>query len=97
MVVLWSVAYGGLTGFTVAFLKSSNDVSDGKILFVNAVAFLGGLSSLAILGSRLDWLGSKPALGFAFAAWGGVLVGWQLLAGVEFCPPACRSSSPCNS
>ncbi len=81
MVVAWSVAYGGLTGFTVAFLKSSSDLSAGKILFVSAVAFLGGLSSLWLLGSRLDRLGSKPVLNFAFAAWGGVLAGWMLLAG----------------
>lgn len=81
MVVMWSVAYGGLTGFTVAFLKSSNNLSAGTILFVSAVAFLGGLSSLWFLGSRLDHLGSKPVLGFAFAGWGGVLAGWTLLAG----------------
>jgi hypothetical protein len=78
---MWSLAYGGLTGFTVAFLKSGNDLSDGSILFVNAVAFLGGLSSLGLLRSRLDRMGSKPVLGFAFAAWVGVLAGWMLLAG----------------
>jgi MFS family permease len=81
MVVMWSVAYGGLTGFTVAFLKSNADLSAGKILFVSAVAYLGGLSSLWLLGSRLDRMGSKPVLGFAFAAWGGVLAGWMLVAG----------------
>jgi MFS family permease len=81
MVVAWAVAYGGLSGFTVAFLKSSSDLSAGKILFVTAVAFLGGLSSLWILGSRLDHLGSKPVLGFAFTAWGFVVGGWALMAG----------------
>ncbi len=84
LVVLWSVAYGGLAGFTVAFLKSNNNLSAGSILFVSAVAFLGGLSSLWFLGSRLDHLGSKPVLSFALTGWVGVLAGWMLLAGGVF-------------
>ena len=44
-------------------------MSEGKILMVTSVAFLGGLSSLWLVGSRLDRLGSKPVLTFAFLAW----------------------------
>ena len=56
-------------------------MSESQILLVNSVAFLGGLSSLWLLGSRLDHLGSKPVLTFCFAAWVAVLGGWICLSG----------------
>ncbi len=77
----WSVAYGGMVAFTVAFLKTETGMSEGTILLVNSIAFLGGLSSLWFLGSRLDRLGSKPVLSFCFAAWFAVLAGWASLSG----------------
>ena len=77
----YSIAYGGLTAFTVAFLKTEAGMSETKILLVTSIAFLGGLSSLWFIGSRLDKLGSKPVLTFSFAAWLGVLAGWALLSG----------------
>lgn len=80
MAVAWSVAYGGLTTFTVAFLKAEYGMSEGTILFVNSVSFLGGCSSLWFLGSRLDPFGSKPVVTFALASWMLVLVGWGLVA-----------------
>jgi len=79
--VAWSVAYGGITPFTVAFLKSQTGMAEDKIMLVSSVAFLGGLSSQWFLGSRLDRHGSKPVLGFACAAWVTVAVGWLTLAG----------------
>lgn len=79
-VVGWSVAYGGMTAFTVAFLKAEG-MPEGKILLVTSTAFLGGLSSLWFLGSRLDRLGSKPVLTFSFAGWLAVLGGWISLSG----------------
>jgi MFS family permease len=82
--VAWSVAYGGLTAFTVAFLKAQSDMAEGKILLVTSTAFLGGLSSFWLLESRLDRLGSKPVLGFSFTVWIVVLTGWLLLAGRVF-------------
>ncbi len=80
-VVGWSVAYGGMNAFTVAFLKVHAGMTEGRILLITSTAFLGGLSSLWFLGSRLDRLGSKPVLNFCFAAWLGVLAGWMGLAG----------------
>jgi MFS family permease len=77
----WSVAYGGMTAFTVAFLKAEAGMAEGKILVLTSISFLGGLSSLWFLGSRLDRLGSKPVLMFSFAAWMAVLVGWCTLSG----------------
>lgn len=81
MLVGWSVAYGGMTAFTVAFLKTEAGMAEGKILVLTSLSFLGGLSSLWFLGSRLDRLGSKPVLSFSFAAWIAVLVGWCSLSG----------------
>jgi len=83
-VVAWSVAYGGITTFTVAFLKAQSNMPEGKILLVTSTAFLGGLSSFWLLESRLDRLGSKPVLGFSFAAWIVVLGGWLVVAGRVF-------------
>jgi MFS family permease len=80
----YSIAYGGMTAFTVAFLKTETALSEGKILLVTSIAFLGGLSSLWLLGSRLDRLGSKPVLTFCFSAWIAVLAGWVTLSGGVF-------------
>jgi len=80
----YSISYGGMTAFTVAFLKAETGMSESKILLVNSTAFLGGLSSLWFLGSRLDRLGSKPVLTFCFAGWLAVLAGWVSLSGGVF-------------
>lgn len=86
VVIAWSAAYGGVTVFTVAFLKVKVGLPEGTILLVNSVAFLGGLSSLWFLGSRLDQLGSKPVLLFAFVSWLLIVTGWALLAGRVWAP-----------
>src|SRR5260221_10234169 len=86
MVLAWSMAYGGLTAFTVAFLKTEVGMSETKILLVSSVAFLGGLCNLWLLGARLDSLGSKPALTFSVALWLLVLARWGLLAGQVVLP-----------
>lgn len=86
MVVAWSAAYGGMTVFTVSFLKVKVAMPEGTILLVNSVSFLGGLSSLWFLGSRLDHLGSKPVLTFSFVAWLFIAAGWALLAGKLWTP-----------
>jgi hypothetical protein len=80
----YSIAYGGLTAFVVAFLKTGTSMSEAQILLVNSSAYLGGLSSLWLLGSRLDHLGSKPVLSFCFAGWVAVLAGWISLSGGLF-------------
>src|SRR5206468_3451901 len=81
MVIAWSMAYGGMSAFTVAFLKTEVLMPEGKILLVSSVSFLGGLCSLWFLGSRLDGLGSKPVLTFSLPVWMMVLAGWMALAG----------------
>jgi MFS family permease len=79
--VAWSVAYGGINAFTVAFLKAHSGLSEGQILLISSVAFLGGVSSLWLLGARFDRVGSKPVLGAACCGWLLVLGGWGALAG----------------
>jgi MFS family permease len=86
MMVAWSVAYGGITAFTVAYLKSEAGMSEEKILVITSVMFLGGLSSLWLLGHRLDRVGSKPMLGMSFAVWILLLAGWMTLSGRVFGP-----------
>ena len=81
MVIAWAAAYGGITAFTVLFLKTEAGFEEWKILLITSTVFLGGLSSLWFLGSRLDNLGSKPVLTFSFLAWMAVLAGWMLIAG----------------
>lgn len=80
-VIAWSVAYGGITAFTVAFLKERTGMSEGEILLISSVAFLGGVSSLGLMAHRFDRVGSKPVLGVACGGWLLVLAGWVLLAG----------------
>ena len=79
--VAWSIAYGGVTAFTVAFLKVHSGMSEGKILLISSVAFLGGVSTLWLMHSRFDRVGSKPVLGAACGGWLLVLAGWVMLAG----------------
>ncbi len=83
-VIAWSLAYGGMTAFTIAFLKTNSGLPESTILLISSAAFLGGASSLGLLGSRFDRVGSKPVLGAAFAGWLAVLAGWVLLAGGFF-------------
>lgn len=79
--VAWSVAYGGMSAFPVAYLKVMGGMADGKILLLTSVSFLGGLSSLWLLGSRLDRLGSRPVVCFCLALWLVVVAGWMAIAG----------------
>ncbi len=85
-IVAWSMAYGGMTAFTVAFLKAEVGMAEGKVLWVTSVMFLGGWCSLWFLGSRLDHLGSKPVLMFSFVTWSLIVAGWSLVAGKLWAP-----------
>lgn len=79
--VAWSVAYGGLTAFVVAYLKTEAGMSEQVILLVTAASFLGGWCTLWLLGARLDPWGSKPALKFSLIAWLAIIGIWALVAG----------------
>ncbi len=79
-VVGYAVAYGGISTFTVTFLRV-HGMSEGKILLVSSMAFIGGLSSLWLMAARFDRTGSKPVLTTCFIAWTFVLLGWLALSG----------------
>lgn len=81
----WSVAYGGMTTFTVAFLKVQTRWADSEILLVVSTSFLGGLCSL-FFGAVLDRLGSKPVLLLSFFVWAIIALGWSLVAGRVLAP-----------
>jgi MFS family permease len=76
----WSFAYGGISAFTIAFLRTQAGLSEATILYVCSVFFLGGLVSLWF-GSHMDRLGSKPVMLFSSLLWLGILSAWVLLAG----------------
>jgi len=80
MNIAWSFAFGGQVAFTAAYLRGMGKMSEGAILIVSSVFFLGGLLSLTI-GRGLDRLGSKPALTFAAGLWLVIIFGWLLVAG----------------
>src|SRR5260221_14203585 len=63
-VMVWSLAYGGFSTFTVAFLKTETGLNEAHIFFVTFVAFLGGLSSFLLLGDRLGYVGNPPIFSF---------------------------------
>jgi MFS family permease len=78
---VWSVAYGGLTTFIVAFLKQDAGYTERQALLVMSLSFLGGLASYFLAGRRLDLIGSKPVLGLTMATGGAAALGWGLVAG----------------
>ncbi|MBL9170222.1 MAG: MFS transporter [Verrucomicrobiales bacterium] len=84
--VAWAFAYGGVTVFIVAFLKHLGAFTEQQIMLITATTFIGALSSLGMLGERLDRLGSKPVLMVAQLLGLLMLVGWTLVAGAVIKP-----------
>ena len=81
MCVAWSLAYGGLGAFTTAYLKVAAGMSEGMILMVTGLAFVGGLAGLWFFDSRTDHFGSKPVVSFCLIGWAFILAGWACLSG----------------
>lgn len=81
MNVAWSVAYGGMIAFTVAYLRAAAGMTENRVLYVTAISFLGGLGGMFVFGRSLDRHGSKPALVLVQLIWVGILTGWTLLSG----------------
>ncbi|MFA6543773.1 MAG: MFS transporter [Limisphaerales bacterium] len=79
--VAWPLGAGGLSAFTTAWLKAEAGLSEGHVLLVSSVAFLGGLSSLWLLGPRLDRMGSRPVMMLCMTTWLVIAAGWMALAG----------------
>jgi MFS family permease len=81
----WSSAYGGISAFTVAFLRNQPSMNEATILYVSSVFFLGAVLSLWF-GARMDRFGSKPVMIFASLLWMFILAIWILLAGKIILP-----------
>lgn len=79
--VAWSLAYGGLGAFTVAYLKSAAGMTEDWVLLATAVSYVGGVGGLILFGSRLDRHGSRPVLLVCLGGWVVVMVGWVWLSG----------------
>ena len=45
MNVAWSVSYGGMAAFTVAYLRAAGMAED-RVLFATALSYLGGVGGL---------------------------------------------------
>lgn len=80
MNVAWSFAFGGQVAFTASYLRGMGHMTEGSILIISSVFFVGGLLSL-IVGRHLDQLGSKPALAISCGIWIIVIAAWLLIAG----------------
>jgi MFS family permease len=83
----WSAAYGGISAFTVAYLKAQTLMSEATILYVCSVFFLGALVSLWF-GLHLDAMGSKPVMAFSSLLCIAIITVWILLAGGLLRPSA---------
>jgi len=75
----WSLAYGGLGAFTVAYLKVAGGMTEDRILLVTGLAFLGGLGGLWWFRTRMDRFGSKPIITLCLGGWMVIVVGWLAL------------------
>ena len=80
-VMAWAIAFGGITVFTVSYLKTQGGMDPSRVLMVTSVAFLGGMSTLWFLGNRLDHFGSKPVVAFSILVWLALLSVWIVIAG----------------
>ncbi|MBX3732537.1 MAG: MFS transporter [Verrucomicrobiae bacterium] len=86
--VAWSIAFGGLTTFIVAFLKTGAGIPEDRILYLMSLSFIGGVLSPWLAGHRLDRLGSKPLLAFSMVLGFVIGAGWWLAAGGAIAPTA---------
>ncbi len=69
MNVAYSLASGGVIAFVTVFMRVELRLAESLILLITATSFVGGLSSLWLLGRRLDRFGSKPALILFHGVW----------------------------
>ena len=79
--VAWSLAYGGLSTFTVAYMKAFTGLGENWILYTTAVFYFGGIGGLLVFGAHLDRHGSKPIILVCVTGWLAILATWVSLAG----------------
>lgn len=79
--VAWSLAYGGLSTFVVAYLKGAVGLGENWILYTTAVFYFGGIGGLLVFGAHLDRHGSRPIILVCVVGWLGILTAWIALSG----------------
>ncbi len=79
--ILYMLVLGGLTVFTVAFLRGVAGFSESSIVLLSGMSALGGVLSLFWCGAVIDRIGSKPIMSLSLAAFVLVFAGWWAVAG----------------
>ncbi len=79
--ILYMLVLGGLTVFTVAFLRGVVGFSESAIVLLSAMSALGGVLSLFWCGAVIDRIGSKPIMLLSLVAFAVVFAGWWAVAG----------------
>jgi MFS family permease len=81
--ILYQIAIGSLSVFSVAFLRDSPQYgyTSGQILLASSSAFLGAMVSVQVIGRVIDRTGSRPILRAALALYSLIIAGWAGLAG----------------
>jgi MFS family permease len=80
----WSVAFGGLGAFSVAYLKIAAGFPENQILALTGLSFLGGMAGLWIFRRRMDQFGSKPFILLCVMGWTIMAIAWTGFAAEKF-------------
>ncbi|MSR66197.1 MAG: MFS transporter [Pedosphaera sp.] len=87
--VVFALATGGLGTFILSWLRSDPvNMAENRVLLVISAQFLGGMSTLWLLGERLDRYGSRPVIALGILLGLGLVDCWVLLAGGVLQPTA---------
>ncbi len=78
--VVYSLVWGALGVFTIAFLRQTEGLSQSAIVLLSSVSVFGGLVSLLWSGVVLDHIGSLPIMTLCVVASILIFVGWWTLA-----------------
>lgn len=78
--VLFMAVIGSLGVFTVEYLREFPKFDASLILYMTAMAFVGALLTLPVIGRLTDSVGSKPVMFFSTSVFGLVILGWFFVA-----------------
>lgn len=81
MNVAWAIANGGVLTFLVAWLKEEAMWTEGSILKLTSVTFVGAICNQLLIARGLDRFGSRPLLIAGMIVWIVLLGCWTAIAG----------------